>query len=221
MARASELVKSKPAGKSAAGRPVKSRREKILEVAIAEFSKNGFDGARMDRIAELAGVNKNLIYHHYQSKDVLFQNALETVYVQMREQQDRWTFSELPPKEAIAKLTILTFEHFAKHPETINLINSENQHKARHMKKSASVPQLYPALISAIEDILKRGQEEKVFRQNVDPIELYVSIQALGYNYLSNRHTLQTIFGQDFTEPKRLQQRMDHTVEVILGYLRP
>ena len=44
-------------------------REMILDGALAEFSEKGFDGARIDEIALRAGVNKNLLYHHYGSKD--------------------------------------------------------------------------------------------------------------------------------------------------------
>jgi TetR/AcrR family transcriptional regulator len=47
-------------------------REMILDGAMQEFSERGFDGARIDQIALRAGVNKNLLYHHYGNKDGLF-----------------------------------------------------------------------------------------------------------------------------------------------------
>ena len=48
-----------------------------------------------------------------------------------------------------------------------------------------------------ISDLLERGARAGVFRAGVDPVQLYVSIAALGYFYLSNAHTLSTIFGRD------------------------
>ena len=69
--------------------------------------------------------------------------------------------------------------------------------------------------------ILKRGQQAGVFRADVDPVQLYVSIAALGYFYFSNIHTLSTIFGRDLSAPRRLAERKRHAVEVVLGYLRP
>ena len=71
-----------------------------------------------------------------------------------------------------------------------------------------------------IEVLLKRGVK-KSFRIGVDPIELYISIAALGFFYMSNRHTLSTIFGQDLSAPERLARRGEHIVEVILAYLQP
>ena len=69
------------------------------------------------------------------------------------------------------------------------------------------------AASSALEDDAAKGQirqanenrilgaAEKVFRGGVDPIELYISIAALGFFYMSNRHTLSTIFGENLSAP--------------------
>ncbi|MCW6035692.1 TetR/AcrR family transcriptional regulator [Spirulina subsalsa FACHB-351] len=48
------------------------KRDAILEGAIAEFLKQGYAAASMDRIASTAGVSKATIYSHFQSKDRLF-----------------------------------------------------------------------------------------------------------------------------------------------------
>ncbi len=71
-----------------------------------------------------------------------------------------------------------------------------------------------------IADLLKRGAAQGVFRRGVDPVELYISIAALGFFYMSNRHTLSTIFGKDLAVPARLSQRGEHIVDVVLAYLK-
>jgi hypothetical protein len=58
-----------------------------------------------------------------------------------------------------------------------------------------------------------------VFRRGIDPVQLYISIAALGYFYLSNNHTLSTIFGRDLMQPRALKQRLAHMSGVVLGYL--
>ena len=55
------------------------RRARILEAAVREFSENGLAGARTERIAEAAGVNKALLYYYFQSKEALYAAALESV----------------------------------------------------------------------------------------------------------------------------------------------
>lgn len=52
--------------------------EHILEAARAVFIRKGFAGARMQEIADLAGINKSLLHYYYRSKDHLF----EAVFLQ-------------------------------------------------------------------------------------------------------------------------------------------
>jgi TetR/AcrR family transcriptional regulator len=54
-------------------------RARILDAAIREFSENGLAGARTEQIAEVAGVNKALLYYYFSSKEALYTAALEAV----------------------------------------------------------------------------------------------------------------------------------------------
>jgi hypothetical protein len=71
-----------------------------------------------------------------------------------------------------------------------------------------------------ISSLLARGAKKGVFKPDVDPVQLYISIASLGFFYMSNRHTLSTIFGRDLGAPAALATRGDHIVDVVLGYLR-
>jgi TetR/AcrR family transcriptional regulator len=51
-------------------------RERILRAALDEFAEHGFAGARVDRIAKAAGVNKAMLYYHYGSKDALYEKVV-------------------------------------------------------------------------------------------------------------------------------------------------
>jgi TetR/AcrR family transcriptional regulator len=138
----------------------------------------------------------------------------------MREDQDDHALQELPPLEGMRKLVANTFNHFVRSPALIRLMSIENIHFARHLKKSTSVKPLYAPLLQTIRSLLVRGQEAGVFRRDVDPVDLYISMSGLAYFYLSNRHSLSWIFDQPLDEPNRLEQRRAHIVEVILGYLQ-
>src|ERR1700691_4290233 len=54
-------------------------RSRILDAATQEFSANDLAGARTERIADAAGVNKALLYYYFRSKDALYNAALESV----------------------------------------------------------------------------------------------------------------------------------------------
>ena len=57
-------------------------------------------------------------------------------------------------------------------------------------------------------------------RRGVDPMQLYISIAGLAYFYLSNKHTLGAIFGQDLMRKEALDQRLSHITGVVTSYVR-
>jgi TetR/AcrR family transcriptional regulator len=195
-------------------------RQLILSAAQDEFAEYGLNGARIDRIAKRVGASKNLIYHYFGSKDRLYLEVLEDIYRHMREDQDDSGLQELPPLEGMRKLVANTFDHFVRTPALIRLMSIENIHFARHLKKSTSVKPLYKPLLQTIRSLLEKGQHAGIFRRNVDAVDLYISISGLAYFYLSNRHSLSWIFDRPLDEPKRLQQRQTHVVDVILSFLQ-
>ncbi|BCH25283.1 TetR family transcriptional regulator [Mesorhizobium sp. L-8-10] len=195
-------------------------RADLLEIATEEFAEKGFAGARVDEIVRRCGVTKNVLYHYFESKERLFVEVMELAYARMRKRQNEWSFADLEPKDAMAKLTIFTFEHFRDEPQVIRLLNSENLHKAKHIAMSGKIPDLYHPLIAAIRDVLAKGRAAGQFRADVDPVDLYITISGLSYFYLSNQYTLGYVLRQDLMAPERLKQREKHMVDVVLGYLR-
>ena len=90
----------------------------------------------MDSIAERAGLNKRLIYYYFGSKDDLFLAVLEGTYADIRQAEQRLHLDEVEPVEAIRRLISFTWHYYLEHPEFITLLNSENLHRAEHLKRS-------------------------------------------------------------------------------------
>lgn len=206
---------------TAAQRDPARTRAQILAAAIHEFSTKGFSGARINAIAARARANKRMLYHYFGNKEALYLAALEHVYVTIREKEQALDVEHLPPEEALRRLVELTWQHFVEHPEFIRMLNTENLHKARFLERSELIRELHSPLTRMLAELLDRGAAAGIFRDDVDPVQLYVSIASLGYFYLSNRYTLATIFARDLGSDEALAERRHHIVEVILGYLRP
>jgi AcrR family transcriptional regulator len=193
----------------------------ILAAARDEFAEFGLGGARVDRIAERAGLNKRLIYYYFEDKEKLFQAVLEQAYRDIREQEERLHLTELEPATAVRRLIQFTWDYYLAHPEFLTLLNSANLHKARHLAESRRARELNSPLIETLAAVLERGRKDGSFRGGVDPVQLYVSIAALAYFYLSNSHTLSAIFGRDLLSQRARSERLSHMTDVILGYLTP
>ncbi len=194
-------------------------RAKILEAATDEFTKHGLGGARVDRIAKRAGTNERMLYYYFVSKDQLFLTVLENVYIRLAEAEKALDLGHLDPVEAVCKLVEFIWNYYIAHPEFISLINSENLHEAKFLKKSRKLAQLVSPVQDNIREILQRGQESGVFRGGIDPAEVYITLVALNYYYLSNRHTLSTVLARDLMSPVAQESHLRHATEVVLNYL--
>ena len=213
-------TKTKARGVSLTRDPERTRAA-ILRAATAEITAKGLTGARVDAIAVRAGVNKRMLYHYFGDKQGLYLAVLEHTYAAIRAAEIGLNLTELDPGAGMRRLVLFTWQYFIDHPEFLSLLATENMNRAAYLKKSKQIRTLHAPLVGMIEVLLKRGAAAKVFRAGVDPIELYISIAALGFFYMSNRYTLSTIFGEDLNEPERLARRGEHIVEVILAYLKP
>jgi AcrR family transcriptional regulator len=191
----------------------------ILAAARDEFAEHGLGGARVDRIAERAGLNKRLIYYYFEDKEKLFQAVLEQAYRDIRDAERKLRLLELDPATAVRRLIEFTWQYYLDHPEFLTLLNSANLHRARHLAESKRARELNSPVVETLGAVLERGRKEGQFRGGVDPVQLYVSIAGLAYFYLSNAHTLTAIFGRDLLAPKARAERLSHMSDVILGYL--
>ena len=195
-------------------------RQKILAAATDEFARYGLGGARVDRIAQRAGANKRMLYYYFGDKDRLFLAALEGRYAHIRAAERALDLERIEPREALRRLVRFTWTYFLEHPEFITLLNSENLHKGRHVRRSRRVPVLHSTLVETLRGVLRRGERAGVFRRGVDPVQLYISIAAEGYFYLSNRYTLSQIFKRDLRGARALGARARHNTEMIVNAMR-
>ena len=76
-------------------RNAEATKERILDAALAEFSAHGIAGARVDRIAQAARCNKNLIYIYFEDKEALFATVLRKHLMRIHEEQP-FTPDDLP-----------------------------------------------------------------------------------------------------------------------------
>jgi AcrR family transcriptional regulator len=194
-------------------------RIRILKAAKKEFAAHGIGGARVDRIAKEAGANKRMLYYHVGNKEDLYLAVLEAAYEQIRDEERGLDLEHLDPPEAIERLIEFTWGYFIRNPEFLALLNTENQARARHLKRSTKIKSMHSPFVEMIRTVVERGVERGDFVIAMDPVQLYVSIAALGFFYLSNSATLSVIFGRDLLSKAAKEERLAHMVALVLAAL--
>jgi AcrR family transcriptional regulator len=141
------------------------KRRLILEAAVRVFARKGYHTCRVGDIAEEAGVAHGLLYHYFRSKE----EVLETVF------RDTWTevldafagveASDERPREQLRHMAAILLRAWRRDPDLVRVLVRE---VARSPQVQSKVDELGRGL-KAIERIVVRGQQEGVFRTDLDP----------------------------------------------------
>ena len=191
-------------------------RTRILAAAKKEFARLGLGGARVDEIADRAKTNKRMIYHYFGGKEELFRTVVELAYLDIRSAEQELALDHLPPRDALETLVRFTWKYYLDNPEFITLVNSENLHKARHVKGSEKIRVASRQLVGMVGKLLDRGVGDGVFRPGIDPVQLNITIAAIGYYYLTNRFTGSFLFEREFMTKEALDERLEFNIRTVL-----
>jgi len=224
MASDAAVAKPKRASRApdAPPRPRDAERTKasILKAARDEFCEQGFNGARVDAIADRAKANKRLLYHYFGNKEALYEAVLLDAYQEIRRGERELRISQYDPVEGVDRIIRFTFRHFLANPWFPRLLSVENLQNARFVKKIKNVEEIRSPIVGELHELVRRGHAEGIFRTDVDPMQLYISIISLCYFYVSNMATLSVVFGRDLSQFALIQDREAQAVQMVLDYLR-
>ncbi len=194
-------------------------RRRILLAAAEEFANGGLFGARVDQIARRAETNERMLYYYFGSKEQLFTAVLEHAFCALNEAERALDLAGLAPVEAMTRLAHFVWDYYRDHPDFLRLINNENLHEARYMQKSTRIREMISPIVATLGAILTRGESAGLFRSNVDPLCLYVTLSGMGYYIVSNRFTLAATLGRDFSASAERAEIIQLNTEMLLAFL--
>jgi len=192
----------------------------ILEVATAEFADKGLAGARIDEIAALTRTSKRMIYYYFGSKEGLYLRVLEESYRRIRQIESELRLEDLPPEPALRKLVGFTYDYQLGNPDFVRLVMNENMHRGEFLARSSTIQELNVPVINSVREVYERGVVAKVFRPNLDPVDLHMSISALCFFTVANRHTFSLVFKRDLDSPAAIAARRESIVEMVARHVR-
>ncbi|MBM6791469.1 MAG: TetR/AcrR family transcriptional regulator [Flavonifractor plautii] len=101
------------------------KRNKIVEICIAEFSQHGYINSSTNRIIQNAGISKGSLFKYFKSKEELYFYILDTVIMELTIDLEK-NFADLPSDlfERTIKYSELEFAWYIKHPDKCKLITT-------------------------------------------------------------------------------------------------
>lgn len=188
---------------------MKSRdsRRLITDAARAEFSTHGFAGARVDRIARRAGVNKQLLFYYFGSKKGLYQSIVEGAAGEATR-----TMDVAKPSHAAAHLRNAftgLFDTLSAQPDLARLLLFDTQQSGERPSRQA-----LDDLVGRIRDVIAEGQGHGYFRDDVDPSRTARQALVLAVGYFALEPVL-----TDSPAPGRIADWRDGALDLLLRSL--
>ncbi len=188
-------------------------RAKILASAETEFANNGLSASRVDSIAKNAGVNKQLIYAHFESKENLYSVVLENVYSRLAEFETKVSEKEFTGISVIGDVILDYFDFLLTNPAFVRLMLWENLNNASYVKETGR------GLFEGVTKLLKTGIEKGVISPDIDVMQTSMSVNMFCFSAFSNIHTMSKLLGLDLSVSGEMKKRADHIADVIIKYI--
>lgn len=171
-------------------RPARVSPDRILAAAALEFAERGFGGARVDRIARRARVNKAMLYYHFGSKQALYRALLRAEFGAITATVRAIAASGGEPREMLAALVRTVAGHIEAHPYFPSIMLREVAEGGAHLDADtlaslASVPQTFA-------EFLRPGIQSGAFR-TMHPLTAYFTTIAPILMFIASRPVRQRL----------------------------
>jgi TetR/AcrR family transcriptional regulator len=202
------------------GQPEESRAA-ILRAAVAEFAEHGIEGARTDRIAREARVNKALLYYYFKDKDALYEAVLNQVFNGMREQVMPVLESDLPPRQKVLEYVGRYFDYIAANPQFPRVVQSEmmrvGTHGSPRMLRIAR--EYFAPIYGHIAETLREGAEKRELRP-LKPMDFLPSMVGIVIFYFTTATTMKALLKVDPLSKERIAERRKFVLDFISDAIR-
>ena len=148
----------------------------ILNAAKSIFHRKGMDGARMQEIADEAGINKALLHYYYRSKQLLFEAVFKNAFKLLAPQLNKVLNSDDTLNDKIKNFTKNYISFIIKHPYLPNFIINELNRNPEFVQKLTSEKH-FPTITKFKQQVI-----ENIENGTIKPIkaeQLFINILAL------------------------------------------
>lgn len=188
-------------------------RSLILEAALSEFSRKGFSGATVERIAAEAGMSKSNLLYYFSSKEAIYSATLAHIL-------EVWlaplkTLNPLgDPAQELAGYIRQKIEMSAKFPEASRLFANEVMQGAPQILPilKTDLKRLVDEKSQVIEEWIQAGKMRRL-----DPVHLIFTIWATTQHYADFSTQIKALTGKDLSDPDFLRETEAAVTSLILN----
>jgi AcrR family transcriptional regulator len=194
--------------------------QKILEAAEEVFHEKGYDGARMQEIADKASINKGLLHYYFKTKDSLFEAIFSVAVRTMVSQIHGILSQDISLEEKMEKIIDKYMDMLARNSAlprfVLNELNKNpDQFISKHINQN--IPPIFSAFVESVEKEIASGKIKPI-----DPRQLFINMISMIIFPFVGRPMIQVVMGLDNKEFNLLiKERRELIKSFIRNALRP
>lgn len=196
----------------------KNTEDQILEAAKTVFQSKGMDGARMQEIADKAGINKAMLHYYYRSKQLLFEAVFKHAFSLLAPQLNKILNDDSSVEEKIRNFTFNYISFISKHPYLPNFIIQElnrNPVFAERLRHTEGFPNI-EKFTKQLNDEIEKGIIKPIKAE-----QLFINILALNVFPFIAKPLLKTFINIDEVSYKQLiESRKIEVADFIINSIK-
>lgn len=190
-------------------------RARILKAATGIFAEKGPVGARVDEIADAAGINKRMLYHYFGSKENLYEEVLRNNYSKIYTLSKNAINLADDPRTNVARAFRTYFYFLVENEAFVRLHSWEALYGGRCAGKL--YPQFFDLIELEFDDLIKDGMERGYIRPDIDIRHVLLSVHALCLVYFTQREVVQSLWQEDMFSEEMLEGSLQHILNLIFN----
>ncbi len=194
-------------------------RASLLKAALREFAENGFGGARLERVVKGARCNIRMVYHYFGGKEGLYLAVLEAASEQVRRQEATLSIDLDRPLVGMLELMRFSYEFFERNPLVEALFRAEDQTPGKRATRLSPMARNLESRLRLIADLIAGGQAKGLFRDDLDPLQVHITIMALSRFRLGNSQAQAIAMVPAAKGRVWREQRLQHCLDFLEGGL--
>jgi TetR/AcrR family transcriptional regulator len=204
----------------------KKSREAILEAAAIVFAEHGFDGARVDQIAQVSGYDKKLLFRYYGDKLGLYAEVLKrteqeahallaTVFAPVLENESA-AFQEQQWRYFLTTMVQTLFDYLLDHPHFLRMLTWEMAEGWQTFTQIAA--RFPPEYTDQFERLFEIARSAGLLRSDFAPVILFTMLLQISQVYLASLPLYQTLLpGSDLASARALAQARERLSDFVVA----
>jgi len=192
--------------------------ENILEAARKIFAQKGLAGARMQEIADSAGINKALLHYYYRSKEKLFEQIFEEAFKKLARPLAAFLADDSELFQKIRNICRHYNKILVEYPFLPNFIINEVNTDPSRILKLINVEGIMAGKEKTLTQISKAIKNGEI--REIDPRELILNIISLSIFPFASKPIASELLYQNVNFDEVLRTRADKVADFIIQSIK-